>query len=103
MTRQDFICTICGKTSPLQRGSVTLCVRWDTHTSGGVCAECLKAHSMEEIAAAPEFKGLLTPKQAVITILLQTAVAKSKVDPDFCIDDYLDGAGLREAYDYGLE
>jgi len=116
MTRQNFICKVCGKTGPLQRGGVVVCAQATpdpdgdrvldgknvTFVGGGVCAECLKTHSMEDIAAAPEFKKLLTT-QTRASILIKTADAKSETDSGFCFRSYLERMGLEEFYDESVE
>ncbi len=66
--------------------------------SAGVCANCLKAHTMDELTAAPEVANLLVP-QLRDTTLLTLAEAKVKLDPDFCLEDYVDEAGIREIYE----
>lgn len=106
MASGKFICLVCGKTEAHPKGSVTLCVRWITrrpHPPCGVCEDCLKAHTMDEIAVAPEFAKLLTPQPSAEATLMWTAIAKSKADSDFCLDDYLDEAGLRDVYENALE
>ena len=64
----------------------------------GICADCLKAHTMDELEAAPDVVKLLEPQLRDET-LLAIAEAKAKLDLGFCIEDYVDEAGLREIYE----
>lgn len=64
----------------------------------GICADCLKAHTMDELTATPNVAKLLEP-QLRDTTLLTLAEAKDKLDPDFCLEDYVDESGLREIYE----
>ena len=61
----------------------------------GICPDCLKMHTMDELAAAPDVVKLLEP-QLRDTTLLAIAEAKDKLDPDFCLDDYFDEAGIHD-------
>lgn len=64
----------------------------------GICPDCLKMHTMDELAAAPDVVKLLEP-QLHDTMLHAIAEAKDKLDPDFCLEDYVDEAGIREIYE----
>ena len=112
MQRRSFLCLYCGTTGVYPAGSALLCARCTpdpegdriingermTAISAGVCANCLKTHTMDELTAAPNVAKLLEP-QLRDTTLLTLAEAKDKLDPDFCLEDYVDEAGLREIYE----
>lgn len=108
MQRRSFLCLCCGSTESYPAGSALLCARCTPDPDGdvtfdgermsatpaGICADCLKMHTMDELAAAPDVVKLLEP-QLRDTTLLAIAEAKAKLDPDFCLEDYVDEAGLR--------
>ena len=112
MQRRSFLCLYCGSTEGYPAGSALLCARCTPDPEGdritnsermsatpaGICADCLKAHTMDELTAAPNVAKLLEP-QLRDTTLLTLAEAKDKLDPDFCHEDYVDEAGLREIYE----
>ena len=116
MQRRSFLCLYCGSTEGYPAGSALLCARCTPDPDGdriingermsatpaGICADCLKVHTMDELTAAPEVAKLLEP-QLRDTTLIAIAEAKSKLDPDFNLDDYVDEAGLREIYEMDNE
>ena len=111
MQRRSFLCLYCGTTEGYPVGSALLCARCTPDPEGdrtlngekmsatpaGICADCLTTHTMEEIMCAPDVMKLLEP-QLRDTTLLTIAEAKDKLDPDFCLGDYIDRTGLREIY-----
>ena len=116
MQRRSFLCLYCGTTGAYLAGSALLCARCTPDPDGdvtfdgvrmskmpaGICPDCLKMHTMDELTAAPDVAKLLEP-QLRGTTLLAIAEAKDKLDPDFCLDDYVDEAGLREIYEMDNE
>lgn len=112
MQRRSFLCLYCGTTGAYLAGSALLCARCTPDPDGdvtfdgvrmskmpaGICPDCLKMHTMDELTAAPEVANLLVP-QLRDTTLLTLAEAKDKLDPDFCLEDYVDEAGLLEIYE----
>ena len=64
----------------------------------GIWADRLTAHEVDELPATPTVPKLLAP-QLRDTTLLTLAEAKDKLDPDFCLEDYVDESGLREIYE----
>ena len=116
MQRRSFLCLYCGSTEGYPAGSALLCARCTPDPDGdriingermsatpsGICADCLKMHTMHEWTASPEVAKLLEP-QLRDTTLIAIAEAKSKLDPDFNLDDYVDEAGLREIYEMDNE
>lgn len=112
MQRRSFLCLYCGTTGAYLAGSALLCARCTPDPDGdvtfdgvrmskmpaGICADCLKAHTMDELTAAPNVAKLLEP-QLRDTTLLTLAEAKAKLDLGFCIEDYVDEAGFREIYE----
>ena len=112
MPRRDFLCLVCGSAEGYPAGSALLCARCTPDPNGdrtingermsaapaGICADCLKTHTMDEIEAAPDVVKLLEPQLRKET-LLAIAEAKDQLDPDFCLEDYVDEAEIREIYE----
>ena len=92
MQRRSFLCLYCGTTGAYLAGSALLCARCTPDPDGdvtfdgvrmskmpaGICADCLKMHTMDELTAAPEVVKLLVPQLREET-LLAIAEAKDKL------------------------
>ena len=95
MQRRSFLCLYCGSTEGYPAGSALLCARCTPDPDGdriingermsatpaGICADCLKLHTMDELTAAPEVVKLLVPQLREET-LLAIAEAKDKLVED---------------------
>lgn len=105
----EFDCLVCGAVGPKRQGNAYLCVEachdprgldvldgeHVSFRSGGVCEECLRSKTMDEIMSAPRYAKFTENRAAGDPELLETADAKAKLDPDFDEDEFIDAAGLR--------
>lgn len=93
MQRRTFRCLYCGTTGAYPAGSALLCARCTPDPDGdisidgvrmskvpaGICADCLKTHTMDELTAASDVAKLLVSQLREET-LLAIAEAKDNLD-----------------------